>query len=487
MLEQHGPASGNRRKSTGWWLLALTVALPAFVVGSFAGIAFSGQAQEPTTEQPQPPEVDSIEAGFGIKEALLIAAEKAVELGSAADAFLASPDLRIPLPAGLEYAEDTLRRFGLGAEVDDLLLAMNRAAEHSAGEALSVLAGEIREADLGDPLVILRGQGSAATTSFQASSEQRLVERLAPVVGGKVEKTGVADAYRRLVESGGNLVTVAGVSEKDLAPHVTEKTVQGLLLLMAAQELAIRGDPAARETALLQRVFGAQAAVAEPALVEPGGVEPEPAVDPAAGPQDERQQALTEALLVGALRAIGRASLEDGYYGNQLIRIPLPEKLQKIADKLRDIGLDQLVDELELSINRAAEQAAPEAIPIFKEAVKSVTFGDLAAILTGGEAAATGVLRSQTEQQLTEVFSPVIAAKMEAAGVTRSYNSLMDRAGPLLMLFGLEADADLPSYVTAKALDGLFTLLAEEEAKIREDPVARTTDLLQRIFGSLGG
>lgn len=148
--------------------------------------------------------------------------------------------------------------------------------------------------------------------------------------------------------------------------------------------------------------------------------------------------------------------------------------------------MGQVVDEFELSMNRAAEMAAAEATPILIDAVRGVSFNDAVAILSGGESAATDVLRSKTEDSLAAVFEPIITTKMDEAGVTRSYEQLMEQAGGLMAMLGGGSELDLPAYVTDKTLDGLFALIAEEEAKIRSDPVACTTDLLGKIFGSLG-
>ena len=152
---------------------------------------------------------------------------------------------------------------------------------------------------------------------------------------------------------------------------------------------------------------------------------------------------------------------------------------------MRSLGMGQVVDDFELSMNRAAEMAAAEATPILIDAVKGVSFNDAVAILKGGDTAATDVLRTKTEGSLTAVFEPIIKTKMDEAGVTRSYERLMEQGGGLMAMLGGGSQLDLPAYVTDKTLDGLFALIAEEEAKIRTDPVARTTDLLGRIFGSL--
>ena len=211
----------------------------------------------------------------------------------------------------------------------------------------------------------------------------------------------------------------------------------------------------------------------------PGAPAAQPTPDHVASSEgDDTHQALRQALTLGARRAVERASQVDGDYANQKIRIPMPKTVNQLGEALRGVGLGSLVDEFELSLNRAAEKAAAEATPILVDAVTSVNLGDAVSILRGGDTAATDLLRAKTEADLTGVFEPIIATKMDEAGVTRSYEKLVEQGGPFLALLGGEGDLDLPAYVTGKALDGLFALIAEEEQKIREDPAARATDLL---------
>jgi hypothetical protein len=435
------------------------------------------EEKEPQAEEPQP--VDSVDAGFALKEALLISAENAVADASMLDGFLANDDIRIALPPKLEIARGTLTRFGLGSEVDNLELAMNRAAEGAAADTLPLLRDAIRDVPIEDPLATLGAGDSAATEMLRTASGDVLLERLTPIVSVNMEQAGVAGAYDRLVQKGGILVTEAGVKREDLTPYVTGRTLDGLFTLIAAEESAIRIDPAARTTPLLARVFAsAQSARTDPqtesqqAVEEPGG--------------DDTQMALKEALEIGAIKAVERASATDGFFGNPKIRIPMPDALDSLAEYLRRFGMGQVVDDFELSMNRAAELAAAEATPILVDAVKSVSFDDAISILNGGDTAATDTLRAKTEDSLTAVFEPIITTKMEEAGVTRNYEKLMESGGSLVAMFGGDSQYDLPAYVTRKTLDGLFELIAEEEAKIRKDPVARTTDLLRSIFGSLG-
>jgi len=436
--------------------------------------------QDDTAEEPEVSAVDSAEAGFALREALLVAAQSAVQRASGEDGFRSDPEIRVPLPGELERGRETLLRFGLAQEVASLELNMNRAAEGASGEALPLLRDAVKDLVFDDPLATLGAGGSAATDTLSAGARVGLSTRLVPIVRRHVEREGVARSFDRLQAEGGSLVGQSGVDREDLTQHVNSNTLDGLLALVARGERAIRTDPAARTTPLLARVFGSasNAAVA--------GLEDEEVEDwPEQG--DDRHRALKQALVLGARRAVGRASETDGFFGNPTIRIPLPESVEKVGESLRSLGMGQVVDEFELSLNRAAEEAAAEATPILVDAVKNVGFEDVLSILTGGDTAATDTLRAKTGERLAAVFKPIITKKMDEVGVTRSYERLMERGGPLVMLLGGGEEQDLPDYVTGKALDGLFALVAEEEAKIRKDPAARTTELLERIFGALGG
>ncbi len=214
----------------------------------------------------------------------------------------------------------------------------------------------------------------------------------------------------------------------------------------------------------------------DPALIESvlGGAHEEPL--------DEATVArgLREALRVGSERAIERVGRVDGFLANELIRIRLPEELQNMADALRKIGFRRQVDELETAMNRAAEQAAGEALDVFVAAIADMTIADAFAVLRGGDTAATDYLRGRTIGKLRQRFEPIIASKMEKVGLYRTYNRLADVYNDLP--FARRPAVDLESYLTERALDGLFTTLAEEETRIREDPVARTTELLRKVF-----
>ncbi len=154
--------------------------------------------------------------------------------------------------------------------------------------------------------------------------------------------------------------------------------------------------------------------------------------------------------------------------------------MQKVADTLGTLGLQKQVDEFVLSMNRAAEKAAPEAISIFVGAIKEMTFEDATGILTGGDTAATEYFKAKTSAMIYEALKPVISASMEEAGVTKSFKTLTDKYFSLP--FVEKESIDLDHYMTTKTLDGLFYMLGEEEKKIWTDPAARVTDILKKVF-----
>jgi hypothetical protein len=189
---------------------------------------------------------------------------------------------------------------------------------------------------------------------------------------------------------------------------------------------------------------------------------------------------LREALKVGSERAVGNVSKTDGFLSNKLIRIAMPKELEKMASTLRKVGFASQVDEMETSMNRAAEKASAEATAIFWDAVKGLTIDDAKRVLDGGKHAATQLLRERTSPQLTSAIRPIVGQKMNEVGLSRLYGDLAQRYDALPL--GQKPALDLEEYVTGKTLDGLFTVLATEEERIRADPVARTTELLQRVF-----
>jgi len=195
---------------------------------------------------------------------------------------------------------------------------------------------------------------------------------------------------------------------------------------------------------------------------------------------------LKDALRVGTDRTVSLTSRVNGYLGNKLIRIHTPESLSQMTGALRAVGLGSKVDELEVSMNRAAEKAAGEAAAVFWKGIQQMTVEDAWGILDGGDTAATDYFRRTTSDELRARFSPIVANKMKAVGLVQLYDELTARyrAIPLASSFAGEPP-DLRQYVTQKALDGLFTVLGQQEAEIRRDPAARTTELLRRVFGDV--
>jgi hypothetical protein len=189
---------------------------------------------------------------------------------------------------------------------------------------------------------------------------------------------------------------------------------------------------------------------------------------------------LKEALRIGAGRTVERTSKVDGFLANELIRIHLPEDLEKMAEALRRFGFARQVDELEVAMNRAAERAAGEARGIFVDAISELSIRDAFAILRGGDTAATDYLQERTADELRSRFQPVIATKMREVELYETYNQLANVYNALPL--GQKPAVDLGSYLTEEALDGLFKTLATEERRIREDPLARTTELLRKVF-----
>ncbi len=196
----------------------------------------------------------------------------------------------------------------------------------------------------------------------------------------------------------------------------------------------------------------------------------------------ELVRGIRQALEVATSRSVARVGRPGGYWKNPEIRIPLPERLRKPADLLRRMGFGRTVEDLERRMNRAAEAAAPKAKPIFVDAVRGLRLRDVRAIWKGPEDAATRYFRRHTEARLIEVFRPIVHRELEHAGAVRAWRAFADRFRSL-PLVGHRLKDDLDGYVTRKALDGLFAMLAREEARIRKDPAARTTELLKRVFG----
>lgn len=192
---------------------------------------------------------------------------------------------------------------------------------------------------------------------------------------------------------------------------------------------------------------------------------------------------LKEALNRGAAAAVDGLGKPGGFLGDARVRIPLPEKVQDAEKLLRRFGAGKYADQLVETMNRAAETAVVEAKPVLWQAVKQMSVKDATSILKGGDDAATQYFRQATGSQLSARLRPLIEAATRKVGVAQRYEKLAGKASQ----FGLldERDADLDGYITGKALDGLFLMIAEEEKAIRKDPVATGSALLKKVFGSL--
>jgi len=198
--------------------------------------------------------------------------------------------------------------------------------------------------------------------------------------------------------------------------------------------------------------------------------------------ESEIVEGLKQALEIGTTKAVDLVSKQGGYYNNPEIKIPLPGSVQKVENLLRGAGFGSKVDAFELSMNNAAERAAPEAKSIFWDAIKKMKIDDAKKILNGREDEATLYFQDKTSARLQEIFEPIVKESMGEVGVTRTYQDLNAKVEKIPFADSLNVDLD--QYVTDGALNGLFQMLAEEEKKIRSDPAARVTDLLKKVFGN---
>lgn len=197
----------------------------------------------------------------------------------------------------------------------------------------------------------------------------------------------------------------------------------------------------------------------------------------------EANAGLKAALDQGVASAVASLGKTDGFWGNPKVRIPLPENLQRAKSAMKLMGKGREVDELERAINRAAEEAVPQSKQLLANAVKAMTVEDAKRILTGGDDSVTQFFKSKTAPQLTERFLPVVSKVTANSGLAQQYNALAGQAAQ----FGLvkAEEATIERYVTQKALDGLYTMIGEEERKIRANPVAAGSDIVRRVFGAL--
>lgn len=196
---------------------------------------------------------------------------------------------------------------------------------------------------------------------------------------------------------------------------------------------------------------------------------------------DKITAGLKQALNVSTAKAVAATGHPDGFLKNEAIKILLPPKLQNVGRGMRMLGMGAQVDDLEVGMNRAAEQAAPRAKQIFLDAVMRMSFDDARGILSGGNTAATDYFKRETSADLTEAFRPIVHDAMLKVGVVRQYNTLLQNPAASALA---GQNFNLDNYVVGKTLDGLFYMLAQQEKSIRQDPAARTTALLKEVFAT---
>lgn len=195
---------------------------------------------------------------------------------------------------------------------------------------------------------------------------------------------------------------------------------------------------------------------------------------------------LKEALSVGITNSVNLTSITDGFYKNDSIKLPFPSDAQKVKDKALELKLDGQVEKFETTLNRAAEEASKEALPIFKDAILNMSVQDGFAILKGGDGAATKFLKDQTTSKLVTAFSPKVKEATSKVKLTEYWNPIINKYNSVMTLTGgQKLNPDLDAYITQRAIEGLFYMVELEENKIRKDPAARLSDILMKVFGSL--
>ncbi len=221
--------------------------------------------------------------------------------------------------------------------------------------------------------------------------------------------------------------------------------------------------------------------VLEQALVAPAGTAS------AALTNEEVISGLKEALTVGINNATQLTSVTDGFFKNAEIFIPFPEEAKAVQEYANNLGLGGQIDNVVLGLNRAAEEASKEAVPIFVDAIKGMSIGDGFSILNGGDGAATRFLIDRTTAQLKQAFLPKVTAAIEKVQLTQLWQPLVSKYNLTTNITGKpKVQEDLSQYVLDRSISGLFLMVEKEENKIRKDPMARVNDILKRVFGSLG-
>ena len=197
---------------------------------------------------------------------------------------------------------------------------------------------------------------------------------------------------------------------------------------------------------------------------------------------------LKEALQIGIKNSVNLTSVTDGFFKNSAIKLPFPEDAIKVKQKAIDLGMSSQVEKFELTLNRAAEDATKAALPIFADAITNMTIQDGFKILNGGDGAATKYLRDNTTAKLTAAFAPKVAESINKVKLTEYWNPIITKYNSVMAITGgQKMNPDLNAYVTERAIIGLFKLVEQEENKIRKDPMARVTDILVKVFGSITG
>lgn len=198
----------------------------------------------------------------------------------------------------------------------------------------------------------------------------------------------------------------------------------------------------------------------------------------------EASGGLKEALIVGAQNAVSKLGAADGFFGNPQVKIPLPATMQKAEKAMRMLGMGKQADELVLKMNRAAEEAVPEAKSLLIDAVKKMSVADAKSILTGGDDAATQYFKKSTSSAMGAKFLPIVKKATQDVQLAQQYNKFSELGSQ----YGLvnKDQANLEQYVTNKALDGVYLMMAEQEKAIRKDPVGQASSLIKKVFGSLG-
>ena len=235
--------------------------------------------------------------------------------------------------------------------------------------------------------------------------------------------------------------------------------------------LSLAGAHAQTFSNMVKKAAGKDSAIASDATAKMGQL----------SGNDEIGSALKEALKMGAQQGTQQLSAVDGFFKNAAVKILMPPEAVKAESTLRSMGLGKQVDDAILSMNRAAEDAAKSAVNIFINAIQQISIQDAVSILKGGDSAATTYLRQKTSASLTAAFRPIIDQSLTKTDATKYWNAVFSTYNKIP--FTKKVNTDLNAYVTGKALSGIFYEVAQEEAKIRNNPVARTTDLLKKVFG----